>query len=147
MTKGVRAKASEIQADFSLSQIPGLSNADAPLLGIIQSGNLNMETAVTAQGHWIAPCDCKVVGAYMQVTEQLGTGAGTVGAGLITDTDSIVNDYSVATSVTAGTLVDLTSNAAFLGGNLNKGDVVVFQTDGGATTTGRVVMFLVVVAR
>ena len=147
MVSSPRARAKEILYSGALAQISGLVNSGKAFLDVIQSGSLDCVNAVTAQGHWIAPCDCTVVGAFFQVITQLGTGAATIGAGLITNTDSIVDDYSVAISVTAGTIVDLTSDASFLGGDLTRGDVVVFQSDGGATSTGAVVMGLVVVAR
>lgn len=151
MAKSPRAKASEVLADGALSQIPGLSNAAkgaTPFL--IQSGSVNMETAVAGQGHYVAPCDLRVIGALLNVIEQLGTGAGTIGAGTMADTDGLVDDYSVAISVTAGTIVDLTADASFTAAALfntiiPKGTVIVFQSNGAATTTGEACLMLVAI--
>lgn len=145
MVSSPRARANEVLMNGSLAQIPGLAASGKHLLANVQSGSLDCVNAVTAQGHWIAPCDCTVVGATARVLAVMGTGAATIGAGLTSDTDSIVDDYSIATSVTAGTVIDLPIAAA--GANLNKGDVVVFQSDGGATTTGSVAMTLAIVPR
>ena len=35
------------------------------------------------------------------------TAAATIGAGLTSDTDSIVDDYSIGTGIAAGTVIDL----------------------------------------
>ena len=156
MVHSPRTKASEVLADGALSQISGLSSAAKGLPFLINSGNVNMETALAGgQGHWVAPCDIRIVGANLVVTEQLGTGAGTIAAGIIpasgtADPDAIVDDYSVATSVTAGTAVDLTANAAVTGAAqygaiLPKGTVIYFTSDGGATTTGRACLVLIAV--
>lgn len=150
MVHSVRAKSNEIAPAGGIGQIPGVGSFNGQLPILIQSGSVNMETAVTGQGHYVAPCDLKIVGALLNVIEQLGTGAGTIGAGTMADSDGLVDDYSVATSVTAGTTVDLTENAAFTGAALfntviPKGTVIVFQSNGGATTTGEACLVLVAV--
>lgn len=150
MTSLPRAKASEILPDGGLAQIPGVADAGKGLPILIQSDSVNMETAVARQGHFVCPCDLKIVGALLNVIEQLGTGAGTIGAGTMADTNGLVADYSVAISVTAGTIVDLTSDASFTGAALYntvipKGTVIVFQSDGGATTTGEACLLLIAV--
>lgn len=144
----IQAKASRILQDGALGQIPGIAGNGNPF--IIQSGSVNMETAVTGQGHYVAPCDLRVVGALLNVIEQLGTGAGTIGAGTMADTDGLVDDYSVAISVAAGTVVDLTADIACTGAALfnkviPKGTVIVFQSNGAATTTGEACLMLVAV--
>lgn len=144
MVSSPRARANEVLMNGSLTQIPGLAASGKPLLANVQSGSLDCVNAVTAQGHWMAPCDCTVVGATARVLAVMGTAAATIGAGLTSDTDSIVDDYSIGTGIAAGTVIDLPLAA---GVNLNKGDVVVFQSDGGATSTGSVAMSLAVVAR
>lgn len=148
MTRSPRTRSNEIQAAGGLNQVSGASNLDGKLPFFIQSGNVNLETALSGgQGHFVCPFDLKIIGAQLTIAEACGTGAATIAAGIIpasgtADPDAIVDDYSVATSVTAGTTVDLTSNAAFTGAAqfgaiLPKGTIIYFSSDGGATTTGR----------
>ena len=151
-----RVKASDVLQNGGLAQIPGLTDSGKGHPFLIQSGNVNMETALSGgQGHFVCPCDLKIIGALLTIVEAMGTGAATIAAGIVpasgtADPDAIVDDYSVATSVAAGTTVDLTSNAAMTGAAqygavLPKGTVIYFSSDGGATTTGRGSMVLVAV--
>jgi len=150
MVHASRAKSNEIQAAGGLGTVAGASSLNGKLPIFIQSGNVNLETALAGgQGHYVCPCDLRVIGAQLTIAEACGTGAATIAAGIIpadgtgtADPDALVDDYSVATNVTAGTTVDLTALAAFTGAAqfglvLSKGTIIYFSSDGGATTTGR----------
>lgn len=150
MVHSARARDNEILPSGGLQQVSGASSLNGKRPFFIQSGNVNLETALSGgQGHFVCPCDMYIVGAQLTVLEACGTGAATIACGIvppdgtgIADPDALVDDYSIATSVTAGTTVNLTALAAFTGAAQfglvqPKGTIIYFTSDGGATTTGR----------
>ena len=142
-----QAKASRIEQDGALRRIPGLTlgeyYADQPVF-FIHSGLLNLHTATTASGYALIPFPASIISVQLALTEQAGTGPALVLAGHVGDLDAYVDDYSVATADAVG-LYDLTEEDAFVNAVIDAGDVVVFSTDGGATTTGTAFMTLICV--
>lgn len=141
MVTNPSVRASEIILDGAYRSMPGFAlgayRGDRPV-DFIQSGVLDFFDGTAAVINHFIPFNYEVVGAVLLVTEQLGTGASllNIGAGQVgaVDADKFVDDYSVATAVTAGTLVDLTLTATLTGA---AGDLVQFTSGTGATTTGK----------
>ena len=145
-----QARASRVELDGPVSLIPGLSqlNADQPAF-IIQTGLTNLFGGASGNLiNWLAPCNYKAVGAFAICTVVPGTGPATIGAGTTADTDGLLNDEEMGTGE-ATTYQDLTASTSFtaaaLFGTGTLGDIIVFQTDGGGTTTGKAIWGLVIV--
>lgn len=150
MAVGSDSRLSKVEIDGRVSLIPGLAqlNADQPAF-LIQTGLTSIFGGASGNLiNWLAPCAYKAVGAFAICTVVPGTGAATIGAGTTADTDGLLDDETMATNETAA-FQDLTSSASFTGAALfgtgALGDIVVFQTDGGGTTTGKAIWGLVIV--
>ena len=147
---GSDTRLSKVEVDGRVSLIPGMAqlNADQPAF-ILQTGLTNIFGGASGNlVNWVAPCAYKAVGAFVRVGVVPGTGPATIGAGISTDTDGILDDRAVGTSESTA-YQDLTEEAAFTDADLYGtgvlGDIVVFQTDGGGTSTGKAIWGLVIV--
>ncbi len=112
------------------------------------SDEISIETAVTANKPMFIPWAMTFAYVGVKVTEVAGTGPGTVAIGKLqpsADPDKYLDDYSIATSVAAGTILELVNDAAMVIKDITPGDTIYFNTDGGATTTGKVVVTVVLV--
>ena len=150
MVHAIRARTSEVQNDGKIKGIPGMTGltAEQPAI-IIQTGLTNIFGGASGNlVNWVAPCNYKAVGAFAICTVVPGTGPATIGAGTTADTDGLLDDVELGTSE-ATTFQDLTEDVLFTGAALyglgTQGDIVVFQTDGGGTTTGKAIWGLVIV--
>lgn len=116
--------------------------------GVIIHGSdeVSLETAVTANRHLYIPWGMRFESVRLKVTQACGTAAGAIAIGKLGDADYYLDDYSVATSVTAGTELELINDAAMVVKDVAAGDVIYFNTDGGATSTGKAVVTCVLVA-
>ncbi len=144
-------KLSQVILDGVASKIPYLDSAAPTLDKLIallkvQSGVLDFFDGTAANGSEVIPFDYTVLGAFLLVTEQLGTGASLLNIGTSADTDKYVDDFSVTTAHTAGTLLTTTVTlTATLTGSA--GDVIQFTSGNGATTTGKGIAGLLIVPR
>ena len=150
MVHAPRARTSEVQVDGKYKGIPGMTGLtlEQPAF-IVQTGLTNLYGGASGNLiNWVAPCNYKAVGAFAICTVDPGTGPATIGAGTTADTDGLLDDETMGTSE-ATTFQDLTSAASFTGAALygtgTQGDIVVFQTDGGGTATGKAIWGLVIV--
>jgi hypothetical protein len=126
-------------SNLALDQLPLFLNSGLVNIFGGASGNLI---------NFLVPFDWKAIAAYKKTTVVPGTGAATVGIGTTADTDGILDDKSLPTN-DALTFADLTLDAAFTGAALVlgglQGDIIVFQTDGGGTTTGKAIWGITIV--
>lgn len=121
--------------------MPGLTLDQFPIL--LNTGLQNLYGGVSGNLiNFLVPFDYKVVSAYAICTVVPGTGNATIGIGTTADTDGILDDETMATNE-ATTFQDLSSSASFTGAALygtgSQGDIIIFQTDGGGTATGKAV--------
>lgn len=141
MSKSYKGRASEIVMDGPAGIIPGvLANtlgADKPI-GAIFSGLLDCVNAVADQAPHYFPFNAQIIAIGIRVRAQLGTGAAEVYVGTTADNDKFLLK-SVPIAATAGTEYLFTAiDTDFLDAEIDKGDVVCFGSDGGATSTGSV---------
>lgn len=111
-------------------------------------GNLTGGQANSSE--FLAPCDYLAASAYATIITAPGTNPATISIGVLGSLNAILNAYSIATNATLG-FIDLTANAAFTGAtNFNlgsQGDVIVFNTNGGGTSTGTAMWGALIVPR
>lgn len=146
-TKGTQAEISKVQLDGLTRKIPGYQTGaymgDQLPMDLMESGYTSLfGGANTNVASFIVPFDYLTSSAYMNLDVQPGTAAATVSIGISGSLNTILNAYSIATAQAVGWL-DLTTNAAFTGASQfglgNQGDIVIFSTNGNATSTGKAV--------
>lgn len=114
---------------------------------VVQSGVLDMFAGTSIGGAFVCPFDARIVELQFVVLEALGTAASTFALGTLGDPDKFLNDYSVETSVTAGTAVDLSADALLVDALIDKFELVAWSSTDGATTTGKVLAYAVLEPR
>lgn len=148
--KSPQADADRVIASGKLNKIIGFSGLSLDRLPLF------VNTALTnlfggASGNlinFVVPFDYKAIAAYANVTVAPGTGAATIGIGTTADTDGILDDKSIATNDATGFrsyVADVLFTGAALYNTGSQGDIIVFQTDGGGTATGKAVWGLTIV--
>lgn len=152
MVKGPSTVASRIINDGSIKKWPGMSglSGDQPALAI-NSGLVNLFGGASGNLiNFLVPFDYKAVSAYCINTVNPGSGPATIGIGTTAVTDGILDDENIATNE-ATTFQDLTSSTSFTAAALfgvgSQGDIIVFQTDGGGTSTGKAIWGVTIVPR
>lgn len=144
MVDSPRASTSEVLYNSFMNKIPGIQGNSIDRFPILlNSGLVNLFGGASGNLiNFLMPCPWKPLGAWKICTVVPGTAAATVGIGTTAATGGILNNYSIATSEVL-TFGDLTANAAFTGASLvaggNQGDIIVFQTNGNATSTGKAI--------
>lgn len=144
MVDSPRASTSEVLYNSFMNKVPGLAGNSIDRFPILlDTGLTNLYGGASGNLiNFLMPCPWKPLSAYKICTVVPGTAAATIGIGTTADTDGILDDYSIATSE-ALTFLDLSTNAAFTGAALvaggNQGDIIVFQTNGNATSTGKAI--------
>lgn len=137
MAKLPIGKASQVQLDGSWRAIPeiqALADANAGALWReISSGLLDTVNAVTSQAPTYFPYAAEVVAIRVRVRTAGGTASAHVLVGILGDTDYYC-DVTVATTDAAGTEF----TATLLHTAIAAGTVLTFNSDGGASTTGDV---------
>lgn len=150
MVDSPRAKAAEVLYSDSAKRWPGLDGLSMDKLPLaLNSGLVNLFGGASGNLiNFLSPFNWKPVSAYKICTVVPGTAAATIGIGTTAATGGILNNYSVSTSEVL-TFGDLTANAAFTGASLvaggNQGDIIVFQTNGNATSTGKAIWGVTIV--
>lgn len=112
----------------------GKGEYDGAIPIVINSPAMTLHTAVTNQNPFVAPCDLEIVQVTKNLIEAPGTAAGTVNIGTRADVDAFLVAHSIATTDPTGS--EDIPVSALVTANINKGDVVEFDTGGEATTTG-----------
>lgn len=147
---GAQGSASRLNVDGRLAKVIGMDalSLDQPAF-FLNTGLTNLFGGVSGNLiNFLAPFDYKAVAAYCICTVVPGTGPATIGAGTTADTDGLLDDENMATNE-ATTFQNLTASASFTGAALFglgvQGDIIVFQTDGGGTATGKAIWGLTIV--
>lgn len=113
---------------------------DGAALLVINSGLVTLSTAQTDNAPFVMPCDGTIVQATARVTVAAGTATATLTIGTQAS-DVGIMDKDFATTDGAGEydcLADLVT------ATVTKGDIILFGSDGNATSTGLVAITLVV---
>lgn len=115
----------------------------------VSSGLIDLTTADTGSGHFVVPFDGTIEEFYYNLLEAPGTAAATLAIGKFGDLDAFLDDVSIPTTQATG-LVRIagdTDLAAVASVTVSAGDVIIFGTDGGATSTGKAVAGFVLTPR
>ncbi len=113
----------------------------------ISSPLMSLDTAETEQGAFIAPCDLEIVQITINVVVTPGTAAGSWNFGTRADVGAFVLANDVALGVATGPYDLPLDHADVVTLNVNKGDILEFDTGGEATTTGDAVFGIVMMPR
>lgn len=145
--------ASGIQLDGRYRAIPGFTEGaymgDAhPFL--VRSGDtlLDFYTSTgSTYGYTMIPFNYTVIAAHYVLTQVLDGAQDLLNIGTVADPDAFIDDYAIATSVSASVLTNITGSLVAANVNGNAGDIIQFSTGGGATSTGKGVATLVIIPR
>ena len=113
---------------------------DGAVIFVVPSNNLTLHTAQSNQNPFVCPCDGTIVDATARVIEAAGSAAGKAQIGTQGGATAI-GEHSFATSDAAG-VYDILSSLTTT--TVNKGDRIVFGTDGASTSTGQVSITLTI---
>ncbi len=120
---------------------------DGELALCINSPVMSLSSAAANQGSFVAPCDLTIVAIVYNLIAAPDVAAAEVEVGSRADDDEFVAAWSIPTTHATGLAELPTDDAAVISLNIDKGDVVEFKTDGGATSTGSIAVTLVCMPR